>query len=158
MCSTLFSTPWTPQGTGQRYCEDTCRPQVTCRVCACVFSCIRLFVTQGSEAHQAPLSMGFSRREYWCGLLFPSPGDLPDPGIKLASSALRVDSLLLSHLGSPDTGKLNAAVGMVLIRSGHGTGAMCLSIVYLLSTVFLDRLSSCWDVCQEEGIQSSLDS
>ena len=42
-------------------------------------------------AHQVPLSMGFSRREYWSGLAFPSPGDLPDPGIKpvsLASAAL----------------------------------------------------------------------
>ena len=36
-------------------------------------------------AHQAPLSMGFSKQEYWSGLPFPSPGDLPDPGIKLMS-------------------------------------------------------------------------
>ena len=39
-------------------------------------------------AHQAPLSMGFPRQEYWSGLPFPSPGDLPNPGIKLASPAL----------------------------------------------------------------------
>ena len=38
-------------------------------------------VTPGTVAHQAPLSMGFSRQEYWSGLPFPSPGDLPDPGI-----------------------------------------------------------------------------
>ena len=48
-------------------------------------------------AHQAPLSMGFSRQEYWSGLPFPSPGDLPNPGIKPTSPALQVDSLLLSH-------------------------------------------------------------
>ena len=45
----------------------------------------------------APLSMGFSRQEYWSGLPFPSPGDLPDPGIEPmspASPALQVDSLL----------------------------------------------------------------
>ena len=45
-------------------------------------------------AHQAPLSMGFSRQEYWSGLPFPSPGDHPDPGIKLRSPALQADSLL----------------------------------------------------------------
>ena len=45
-------------------------------------------------AHQAPLSMGFSRREYWSDLPFPSPGDLPDPGIKPRSPALQADSLL----------------------------------------------------------------
>ena len=44
-------------------------------------------------ACQAPLSMGFPRQEYWSGLPFPSPGDLPDPGIKLGSPALQADSL-----------------------------------------------------------------
>ena len=42
---------------------------------------------------QAPPSMGFSRQEYWSGLPFPSPGDLPDPGIELGSPALQADSL-----------------------------------------------------------------
>ena len=45
-------------------------------------------------AHQAPLSMEFSRQEYWSGLPFPTPGDLPDPGIKPGSPALQADSLL----------------------------------------------------------------
>ena len=56
-----------------------------------LFSWIQLFVTPWTIAHQAPLSMGFSRQDYWIGLPFPSPGDLPDPGIKptsLTSSAL----------------------------------------------------------------------
>ena len=44
-------------------------------------------------AYQAPLSMGFSRQEYWSGLPFPSPGDLPDPGIKPRSPALQADDL-----------------------------------------------------------------
>ena len=44
-------------------------------------------------AYQAPLSMGFSRQEYWSGLPFPSPGDFPDPGIKPRSPALQADSL-----------------------------------------------------------------
>ena len=50
--------------------------------------------TPWTVAHQAPLSMEFSRQEYWSGLPFPSPGYLPDPGIELRSSALQADSLL----------------------------------------------------------------
>ena len=46
------------------------------------FSHVQLFVTPLTVAHQAPLSVGFSRQEYWSGLPFPSPGDLPDPGIE----------------------------------------------------------------------------
>ena len=48
-------------------------------------NCFQLFVTPGTVACQAPLSMGFPRQEYWSGLPFPSPGDLPDPGIKPTS-------------------------------------------------------------------------
>ena len=51
-------------------------------------------MTPGTIAHQAPLSMGFPRQEYWSGLTFPSPGDLPDPGIKPESPVLKADSLL----------------------------------------------------------------
>ena len=46
------------------------------------------FAMPWNVAHPAPLSMGFPRQEYWSGLPFPSPGDLPNPGIKLTSSAL----------------------------------------------------------------------
>ena len=46
------------------------------------FSHVQLFVIPWTEACQAPLSMGFSRQEYWSGLLCPPPGDLPDPGIE----------------------------------------------------------------------------
>ena len=55
-------------------------------------SCLTL-ATPWSIAHQAPLSMGFSRQEYWCGLPFPSSGDLPDTGIE-ARSALHADSCI----------------------------------------------------------------
>ena len=61
-------------------------------------------VTPRTVAHQAPLSMGFSMQECWSRLPFPSPRDLPDPGMESGSSAppaLQVDSLPLSHLGSP---------------------------------------------------------
>ena len=46
---------------------------------------VRLFVTLWTVAHQAPLSTGFSRQEYWQGLPFPSPGDLPNPGLEATS-------------------------------------------------------------------------
>ena len=59
-----------------------------------------LFVIPWIVACQTPLSMRFSRQEYWSGLPFPFPGDLPDPGIKPRSPALQADSLPLSHLGS----------------------------------------------------------
>ena len=49
------------------------------------------FGTPWTVAHQAPLSMGFSRQEYWSGLPFPTPGDLSDPGIKSASPALAAE-------------------------------------------------------------------
>ena len=63
----------------------------------CVFSHIQLFTSPWMVACQAPLSMGFSQQEYWSGLPFPPPGDLPDPGIESmspASPVLQADSLL----------------------------------------------------------------
>ena len=65
-----------------------------------------LFMTVWSVAHQTPLSMGFFRQEYWSGLPFPSPGNLPNPGIEPVSPvspALKVDSLLAEPLGKLKT-------------------------------------------------------
>ena len=53
-----------------------------------LLSRVQFFETAWTVAHQAPLSMGFSRQEYWSGLPFPTPGDLPDPGIKPMFPAL----------------------------------------------------------------------
>ena len=61
-----------------------------------------LFVTPWTVARQAPLSMEFSRQEYWSGLPCPSPGDLPNPGIKSGSPALQVDSLPSEPPGKPN--------------------------------------------------------
>ena len=65
--------------------------------CACVraqsLSSVRLFVTPWTVAHQAPPSMEFSRKEYWSGLPFPSPGDVPNPGIEPRSPTLQADSV-----------------------------------------------------------------
>ena len=69
-----------------------------------VLSRVRLFATLWTVAHQAPLSMGFPKQEYWSGLPFPSPGDLPNLKIKLTSlesPALAGESLPLNRLGCP---------------------------------------------------------
>ena len=70
-------------------------------------SCVRLFVTPWTVAHQAPLSVGFSSQEYWSGLPFPPPEDLPDPGIKptsLVTPALAGGFFTLSHLETDNSG------------------------------------------------------
>ena len=67
----------------------------------CHVSHVQLFATLWTVAHQAPLSMGFSRQEYWSRLPFPIPGDLPDPGIEPASPTLQADSLLSEPQGKP---------------------------------------------------------
>ena len=54
---------------------------------------VQLFATSWTVAYQAPQSMEFSRHEYWSGLPFPSPGDLPNPGIEPRSSVLQADTL-----------------------------------------------------------------
>ena len=80
-------------------------------VCVCEMSCLcvcsrylQLFGTLWTVTHQAPLSIGFSRQEYWNRLLFPSPVDLPNPDIKLKSPmspALQADSLTAEPSGKP---------------------------------------------------------
>ena len=62
---------------------------------------VRLFATLWTVAHQAPPSMGFSRQEYWSGVPFLSPGDLPDPGIKPRSPALQAGALTSEPPGKP---------------------------------------------------------
>ena len=62
---------------------------------------VRLFATPWTVAYQASTSMGFSRQEYWSGLPFPSPGDLPDPGIEPGSPALEADALTSEPPGKP---------------------------------------------------------
>ena len=82
----------------------------------CVLSHVQLFGTPWTIACQAPLSMEFSRQEYWSGLPFLSLGDLPDPGIKptsLASPALAADSLPLAPLGKPYN---NTSLYLIVIR------------------------------------------
>ena len=62
---------------------------------------VRLFATPWTVAYQSSQSMEFSRQEYWSGLPFPSPGDLPDPGIEPGSPALPADTLPSEPPGKP---------------------------------------------------------
>ena len=64
-------------------------------------SCVRLFATLWTVAHQAPLLIGFPRQEYWSELPLPTPGDLSDPESESEFPDWQADSLPLSHQGSP---------------------------------------------------------
>ena len=66
-----------------------------------LLSRVQLLKTPWTLAWQTPLSMGFSRQEYWSGLPFPSPGDLPDPGIEPRSPPLEADALTSEPPGKP---------------------------------------------------------
>ena len=81
---------------------------VTVCVCVCVcmcllshFSHVRFFAIPWTITLLSPLSMGFFRQQYWSGLPFPSPGNLPDPGIKPGPPALQADSLPSEPPGKP---------------------------------------------------------
>ena len=77
---------------------------------------------RGTVAYQAPPSMGFSRQEYWSGLLFPSPGNLPDPGNEPGSPALQADALISEPPGKPlscETGKLFCFIFFFFLAMPH---------------------------------------
>ena len=74
-------------------------PTLSWCVCMCVY--VQLFVTPWTIACQVPLSMEFSRQGYWSGLSFPSPGEIPHPGIEPRSPTLQADALLSELLGKP---------------------------------------------------------
>ena len=84
-----------------------------------LLSYVQLFATSWTVAHQAPLSMRFSREEYWSGLPCPSPGDLPDPGIEPRFPALQVDSLLFE----PPGGSLAESTLRIVHSSGRDAHA-----------------------------------
>ena len=91
-----------------------------------LLSCVGLSATPWTVAHQAPLSMGFPRQEYWSGLPFSSPGGPSDPRIKPASPAapaLQVDSSLLSHQGTlhPDNGLFPLGLKRIRLSSHENT-------------------------------------
>ena len=67
-----------------------------------MLSPVQLFATSWTLARQVLLSIGFSSQEYWSGLPFPSPGDLPNPGMETGSPALQADALSSEPPGNPD--------------------------------------------------------
>ena len=73
-------------------------------------SCGQLFATPWTVAYQAPPSIGFSRQEYWSGLPFPSPGDLPNPGIEPGSPALQTNTLLSETPGKPTVNSVSKSL------------------------------------------------
>ena len=77
----------------QMFMEHSVSPKLSSWDTDMSLSCVQLFATPWSVACQAPPSMGFSRQEYWSRLPFPSPGDLPNAGIKPQSPTLQADSL-----------------------------------------------------------------
>ena len=79
-----------------------------CQTVVQLLSHVSLLVTPWTVACQAPLSMGFSRQEYWSGLPFPSPGDLPDPGMEPIAPALASGSLPSEPPGKPHCARLFA--------------------------------------------------
>ena len=80
-----------------------------------VVQSFRLCATPWTAAYQSPSPMGFSRQEYWSGLSFPSPGDLPNPGIEPGSPTLQAETLPSEPQGSPNAGQ------EATVRAGHGT-------------------------------------
>ena len=95
----LPSVSWAPQGKSERKKESEVTKKVTS------FSCVRLLATPWTAAHQAPPSMGFYRQEYWSGSPFPSPGDLPDPGIEPVSPTLQAVSCITGGFFTEAPGK-----------------------------------------------------
>ena len=107
--SVCFSSPLLPAGPqpapasehSQRVCPISTRPHTTKESASGSLAVVSDSATPWTVAHQAPLSMELSRREYWSGLPFPYPGDLSDSGVEPRSPTLQADSLPLSYQGSP---------------------------------------------------------
>ena len=101
------------------------------------------FVTPWTVAHQAPLSMGFSRQEYWSGVPFPSPGALPEE-IGPESPALQADSLPLRHQGSPP-GDIGPSIN--ILRRGLSKTQSCYHFLSAVAAAAAKSLQSCPTLC-----------
>ena len=99
--STLSSS-WLTPNKSTKSAEFSNVKHILLSFCCCLVTVVSTsFATTWTLACRTPLSMRFPRQEYWSGLLFSSPGDLPDPGIECVFPVWQADSLPLSHPGSP---------------------------------------------------------
>ena len=101
------------------------------------FSCVPVFETLWAMAHQTPLSMGFSRQEYWSGLPCLPPGELPDPGIEPRSPILQADSLPAEPQGKPK----NTGVGSLSLSSGSSRPRNLTIVSCIAGGLFSNELS-----------------
>ena len=114
--------------------------------CVCVlsrFRRVRLFATPWTVAHQAPLSMGFYRQEHWRGLPCPPPEDPPLTGIEPMSPVLQVDSLLLSHWGSPTWKDAQ----LIITREMQIRTTMRYHLIPIRMSIIKKSTNKCWRGC-----------
>ena len=109
----------------------------------CVCSILSNSVTPWTAACHPPLSMEFSRQEYWSGLPFPTPGDLPTQGLNLRLLHWQADSLSLSHLGSPHVGSWGK---LIEEKKKERESSFCAGATKLHA--------SSWDACAEMAASS----
>ena len=127
------------------------------------FSHVLLFAILWTVAHQPPLTMGFSSPEYWNGLPYPFPGNLPNPEIKPRSPSLQVDSLPANPPGKPKNtgvGSLSLLQGIFPTQESNWGVLVCRQILYQLSyegnplfCKLIEKLKS-WCVIWHETINS----
>ena len=106
---------------------------------------VRLFATPWTAACQAPLSMGFSRQEYWSGFPFPSPGDLPDPGIEPTCPVSR--ALASGFFTTAPPGK-HTDIYHIFIHSS-GIDCFCVLSMWIKGTSIFMNYSFVWIYSQE---------
>ena len=125
-----------------------CTPLCVCVcVCVCVCACLVIsnsLVTPWTVACQAPLSMEFSRQEYWSGLPFPPPRDLPDLGIEPGAPTVQVDSLASEPPGKP----LNKGRCPVSVEGNR-------AVIFILCSGASS--STTWDLARKAGVGPMLD-
>ena len=103
---------------------------------------VRLFVTPWTVAHKAPLSMGFSRQECWSELPFPSPGNLPNPGIEPRSPTWQADALTSEPPGKPGVYLLYILLVIPgnALELNHDSQVYCLALLF---HIFMNKFDNC---------------